>query len=224
MNYTMVRRLILKDWYLHRFGILASIVGGILCFGIIVLGGTAGFILGQILLVTLLIAIGAHLAVSTIVYERKEQTLPFVMSLPISYREYTTSKILGNLLIFLVPWLALVLGSCAIIMLVPKMPHGFLPYVVIMSVEILLSTCLVASVAVVTESQGWSIGAIIVGNLGFNGFGYLFAHIGGIARGMGSATIQWSTAASTVLLSEFCLIALMLGFTFFLQSRKKDFI
>ncbi len=36
------------------------------------------------------------------------------MSLPISYREYTTSKIWGNLLIFLVPWLTMVLGSLAL--------------------------------------------------------------------------------------------------------------
>ena len=50
----------------------------------------------------------------TVVEERNEQTLPFVMSLPISPMEYTTAKILANLLIFLVPLGALMLGSFAV--------------------------------------------------------------------------------------------------------------
>ena len=41
---------------------------------------------------------------ATVVEERTDQTLPFVMSLPISAAEYTTAKILANLLIFLIPW------------------------------------------------------------------------------------------------------------------------
>jgi ABC-type Na+ efflux pump permease subunit len=62
-------------------------------------------------LITVIISIGAQMAVSTIVTERKEQTLSFVMSLPISYREYTACKVWGNLIIFLVPWLTMLLGS-----------------------------------------------------------------------------------------------------------------
>ncbi len=224
IHLSMVKRLILKDWYLHRWAILASIAAGVLTLGIIVLGGKAGFMLGLILLITILIAIGAQLAVSTIVYERKEQTLPFVMSLPISYREYTASKILGNLFIFLIPWLALVLGSFAIILFTPGMPHGLLPFVAIMSTEILVSTCLIVAVAVITESQGWTIAAIMIGNLALNGVGYFVAHIASIAKGMSGPTIQWTPAASTLLLTEFAAILLMLSLTFFVQSRKKDFL
>jgi hypothetical protein len=37
-------------------------------------------------------------------------------------------------------------------------------------------------------------------------------------------TIQWSGAASAVLLVELTTVALLLGGTFFVQSRKKDFL
>jgi ABC-2 type transport system permease protein len=159
-----------------------------------------------------------------IVQERREQTLPFVMSLPISYLEYTASKLLGTLLIFMIPWLALVLGSLALFAIPHGIPHGLLPFTLIMSVEILVSTCLIICVAVVTESQGRTVGAIMVGNVGFNIFGYLAAHMAGIARGMSGQALMWSSTATTLLSVEFGSIALLLGATFFLQSRKTDFL
>jgi len=223
MNYAMVKRLILKDWYLQRWAILASLVGVVATLGIIATGGKVAFLLGLILLIMVIISIGAQMAVSTIVTERKEQTLPFVMSLPISYREYTASKIWGNLLIFLVPWLTMMLGSFGLLLLSPG-SRGLLPYAAIMSTEILLSTCLILAVALITESQGWTVAAIMVGNLAVNGLGYVFAHIGGIAKGMWGPAIQWSGAASAVLLAELTTVALLLGGTFFVQSRKKDFL
>jgi len=223
MNYAMVKRLILKDWYLQRWAILASLAGVVATLGIIATGGKVAFLLGLILLITVIIAIGAQMAVSTIVTERKEQTLPFVMSLPISYREYTASKIWGNLLIFLVPWLTMVLGSFGLLLLSPS-SRGLLPYAAIMSTEILLSTCLILAVALITESQGWTVAAIMAGNLAVNGIGYVVAHIADIAKGMWGSTIQWSGAASAVLLAEFTTIALLLGLTSFVQAKKNDFL
>lgn len=224
MNYSMIKHLILKDWYLQRWMILSSLVGGAAALGIVCTGGKAAFMLGLILLIMVLIAVGAQLPVATMVHERKEQTLSFVMSLPISYREYTTAKILGTLAIFLIPWLVLVLGSLALFVVPHGVSHGLLPYTAIMAVEILVGTCLTIAVALVTESQGWTVSAVMTGNLAFNVVGYAVAHLPGIARGMGSSSIMWSPTASAVLLTEFAVITLLLCLTFFLQSRKTDFI
>jgi hypothetical protein len=223
MNYAMVKRLILKDWYLQRWIILGAIVGVLATLGIVATGGKVAFLGGLILLLMVIISIGAQMPVSTIITERKEQTLPFIMTLPISYREYTASKIWGNLLIFLVPWLTMVLG-CIGLLLYDHKTYGLIPYTAIMAAEILMTTCLILATAVITESQSWTIAAIMVGNLAVNGIGYLVAHIHGIALGMWGSTIQWSSAASLVLLAEFTAIVLLLGLTFFVQSRKKDFL
>ena len=219
----MVKRLMLKDWYLNRWPIVASLAATIASLGIVATGNKEAFLLGIILLVMVIVFIGAHLVVSTIVNERKEQTLPFVMTLPISYREYTASKIWGNLLIFLVPWFTMVLGGLFLLLYDAK-TYGLVPYFVIMSTEILMSTCLIITTALITESQGWTVGAIMVGNIGVNGIGYLVAHIPAIAQGMWGSAIQWSKAATGVMLAEFATIGLLLGITFFVQSRKKDFL
>jgi ABC-2 type transport system permease protein len=223
MNYAMVKTLVLKDWYLHRRAIHGAIAAGLIALGVVMLGGDAGFILGVIALITIVIGVGAYLAIQTTVMERREKTLPFVMSLPISYREYTAAKILGNLLIFLVLWLALVFLCFAVIALVPAL-RGLVSFVAIMSMEILVSTFLVVAVAVTTESQGWTIAAIMFGNLALNGFGYCVAHVASIRRGLWLPRIQWSPAATWMLLAEFATLVLLLGLTFFVQSRKRDFL
>ncbi len=223
MNYTMVKRLILKDWYLQRWVILGCLAGGVVSLGIVATGSKGGFYIGLLLLVTALIVIGAQVSGSTIVSERKEQTLAFAMSLPISYREYTLSKIAGNLLIFLGAWIPLVIGSLSLLLYQPK-TYGLVPYTAIMATEILVSTCFIISVSVITESQAWMIVAIMIGNVGLNIVGYLVAHIPSIAKGMEGSSIQWTSAASVVLFAEFATIALLIGGTFFLQSRKKDFL
>jgi hypothetical protein len=223
MNYSMVKVLILKDWYFQRLTILLSLAGGAVSLAIVAFGGQAGFIIGLILLVTVMVMIAAMTVMDNVLGERENQTLPFVMSLPISYLEYTTAKILANLLIFVPFWLTIVAGCLGLIVVTPAI-HGLFAFTVIMSMEILVNTCLMLAVALVSESKGWTISAMIAGNLAINVVGYIVAHIPGIRNGMWGATIIWRPAATISLLTEFALIALLLGGAYFIQSRKQDFL
>ena len=225
MKWAMVGRLIWKDWYLNRGAILLSLIASVAILGVVAAmrGSQIAVIMGTIVLATALIGMGSVVMMSPAT-ERKSQTLPFVMSLPINYLEYTTAKILGCLLIFLVLWTALVLDVVLTILLVPGFPHGLIPFVLIMSVEILMSTCLVTVVAATTESQSWTAGATQVGVLSLNGLGWWFASLPGIKGTLGTATVQWSGTATALLLAELAITALMIAITFFIQARRKDFI
>ena len=224
MNYAMIQRLIFKDWYLHRWQILGSLAGAAAAMAIVIFCGTAGFYIGLTLLITVLVVVGAQLAVASSVTERKEQTLAFIMSLPISYRDYTTAKILSNLLIFLIPWIAVSLASAAVLLLAPGATQGLFPFTAIMCIEILLNTCLISCVAIMTESQAWTTTAIIIGNLAVNIVGYLVAHIPPIAAGLFGHNIAWTSAATLCLLGELALIALLFTLTYFVQGRKTDYL
>jgi ABC-2 type transport system permease protein len=224
MNSSMVKRLILKDWYLQRLPIALSVLGGIAAMAILILGGKAGFTMGLILLVTVLVASSAISTTNLTVLERKEQTLPFLMSLPISFREYTAAKLIAILVVFLIPWSVSMGASFAVLALAPTHSQGLIPYVAIMGSEMLMSTCFIAAVGLITESQGWTITAVMIGNLAINGIGYLVAHIDGVSRYMFGPVARWTTTASALLIAEYALMALMLGGTFLVQSRKKDFL
>ena len=225
MNIPVVKRLILKDWYLNRAIIVVSLVAGLVTIaGVAAWHGTQLAILfGMIVLVTIMIGIGAMLMI-TIADERKLQTLPFVMTLPISYKEYTASKIVGSLLIFLVFWLALVAAMVLSILFLPGFRHGLIPFVVIMSVEILMSTCLITAVAVTTESHGWTVGVSQVGALSLNLIGWSIVRFPEIGGTMSSPAVHWSTTASVLILLEIGIIAVMLGAAFLVQSHKRDFV
>jgi len=224
MNFTMVRRLILKDWYLQRLPIALSLLGGVAAMAVLVLGGKAGFTLGLILLVTVLVASSAISTTNLTVLERKEQTLPFVMSLPISFREYTAAKLIVILVVFLIPWSVAMGASFAVLALSPTHSQGLIPYVAIMGSEMLMSTCFIAAVGLITESQGWTITAVMIGNVAINGIGYWVAHIEGVSQYMFGPVMRWTPAAGALLFAEYASIALMLGGTFLVQSRKKDFL
>jgi ABC-type Na+ efflux pump permease subunit len=220
----MVWRLMAKDWYLQRTAVLLALAGAPVSLAVIAFGGKIGFTMGIILLVTILVSIGAQLVISTMVNERQEQTLAFVMSLPVSTWEYSVAKLLGALLIFLVPWGVCVAGSLALLWNSPEGVRGLIPFAAIMGMEILLSTSLMACVALITESQRWTVGVIFCGSMALNGVGYWVAHIPSIAKTMFGPNLEWSPAALSLLAGECVLIACALGTAMLVQSRKRDYL
>jgi ABC-2 type transport system permease protein len=225
MNIAMVCRLIWKDWYLNKAGILASLIAGVATLALVAAmhASQLALILGMIVVVTILIGMGAMVMMSAS-SERRQLTLPFVMSLPISYWEYTLSKIVGGMLIFFALWVPLIAASVATILLTPGIPHGMIPFVLIMAVEILMSTCLITAVAVTTESHGWTIAVAQVGSISLNAIGWSIIRLPEIGGSMRSATVRWTGTATTLLMAELALIVLMLAVTFFVQARKRDFL
>ena len=223
MNYAVVRQLILKDWYLNRGVILGSIPVGLLGLAMVLTGKQVAFMLSIIILCMVIVGVGAQLAFVTTINERKEQTLAFVMSLPVSWREYTTAKILANLIIFLIPWLPLTAGALGVLLL-PGAGHGLVPYTAIMAVEMLITTSLIVAAGIITESQAWTTAGIFCSSLGINGLGYVFAHLPGISKYMWGTRVYWSPTAVVVLVCEVLTVPLLLGATFYIQSRKTDFL
>jgi ABC-2 type transport system permease protein len=222
-NYAVVRRLILKDWYLNRWIFLSSIPVGLASIAIVLTGKPVAFMFSVILLCMVVVGVGAQLAVVTTVNERKEQTLAFIMSLPISWREYTAAKILANLIIFLIPWLLITAGAISVLYL-PGAGHGLVPFTAIMAVEMLVTTCLIVVLGITTESQAWATVGIVCSSLGINLLGYTYAHLRGISMYMWGSKVHWTPTAWTVLLAEALTVPLLLGLAFVVQSRKTDFL
>jgi ABC-2 type transport system permease protein len=223
INYATIRSLVLKDWYLNRWMIFAGVPLGLGALAIVLTGKQVAFMLCIILLCMILVGVGAQLAMVTTVNERKEQTLAFVMSLPVSWREYTAAKILANLIIFLIPWVILTAGALGVLSL-PGAMHGLIPYTAIMAVEMLITTCLIVVAGIITESQAWATVGIFCSSLGINVLGYVFAHVPGISRSMWGYRVHWSPTAWIVLGAELATVPLLLGLTFYIQSRKTDFL
>lgn len=224
MNYAVIKRLIYKDWYLNRLTILGYLSAGVIAIGLIAMGNERVLSAGNILLITVVIALGMHVVMSTVIGERTTQTLPFLISLPISIKDYTTAKIFANILIFLGPWLTLLIATLAVILGREALPDGLIIYTIIVLTELFASYCFVLATALVSESQGWTIGATLVGNLFFQAFLSYVSQIPAIQATMNVDTIAWNQTSILFLLGEALAIVLLLGGTYVFQARKSDFI
>jgi ABC-2 type transport system permease protein len=223
MNTAIIAQLIRKDWSLHRVPIALLFAAGLVSV-LMLLGGQGTFYFGTVLLITAVIGHGIYLAFATVVHERSDGTLPFLMSLPVSVQEYTAAKLLGNMLMFLIPWGALVVGVAVVILTRDAIPDGLLPFSILLLVELLAGYVLVLGFAIVSESTAWTVGAMVFGNLFVQVFLYFVSRMPGIAATMSTERIVWSSAAITLLLVEMAVVALILLVTWRLQGRKTDFL
>lgn len=220
----MINRLIRKDLYFNRSAIIGYTLAAFVAVGLIGSNRAWATNFGSIGLIMVVIAMGFHMIVQTVVSERTEHTLPFVMSLPISPRQYTVAKLIANLVTFIVPWLIIVVAAVSMILVRSSLPNGLTLYTLIILGELLVSYCLYLSVAIITESLVWTGAAVVVGNLLLQGFMQFVSNIPSIAQSSRSETITWSPAVFGLLLGELIAIVVLLAITLYIQSKKKDFL
>jgi hypothetical protein len=220
---SLVRELIVKDFQMHRTAIVLTIIAGGAGLAALQLRGLAG-LLGIIGFFTALIVLGSMLPHASILNERKGHNLAFLMSLPISMVEYTKAKVLAALGMFLIPWVVLVGTALSLIHRRSDIPHGSIPVTLILVIAPLVGFCMMVAVALVAESESWVQAGTVAVNVGYSFCWVLIINSAELRGGLASPTPIWSPTVLTVLGSELAAIPLILAVTFYLQSRKKDFV
>lgn len=224
MNTTMIGHLVRKDWYFQRGPIAAGLALGLLALGMLLSSSKGVFYLGSVLLLTVVISIGIFLAFLTVVQERTQGMLPFVMSLPIGVREYTAAKLAANLLLFLTPWLMLGAGATSVILLRDAVPDGLLPYTVVLLLHVLTGYVITLAAAIITGSEGWTIGVMATINIGLQGYIYWSARLANVAATISGPTVAWVPSLRTIAAVELGVVALVLTATWQWQASRKDFL
>jgi ABC-2 type transport system permease protein len=161
MNAVAVR-LIAKDLYLNRWLIGIALLGG--TASLIALSiSRAGFNFGLVFYLTTIIAYGIVLVMHAVVQERKDRSLVFVLSLPLSPADYLRAKVLAMLGTFGAPWALLSLATIGTIAITP-IPDGMIPYFTVISFLMLMNFCLVLAAALSSSSEPLVTSIIIVTN------------------------------------------------------------
>jgi ABC-type Na+ efflux pump permease subunit len=225
MRGSIIGRLILKDWWLHSPVIIFSLLGGGIALGLLSRGGITPFILGSVFFFMSLMFCASVLPMSNIANERKKQTLPFLMSLPVSSVQYGIAKLVSTVGMFLAPWLTLVAAGVWLITVRHVLPNGAIPMGLILALVTFIGFCLITATALVGESEGLGNAAVAVVNSSYwFDWYFLSMRFPELGRDWTSAKAIWSPAVLKILAGEFALIALILGGALYLQSRKRDFV
>jgi ABC-2 type transport system permease protein len=224
MNRSVIQALILKDWELQRTSILISLMAGLVALAVIQLKSETALILGTIWFFVSLMVFGSMLPSTNVVNERKKQTLAFLMSLPVTAVQYSIAKIVSTVGMFLIPWGALVIAGLTFILSHRDIPRGIIPLMIVLAGMTFIGFSVMAAVALVTETEGWSIAASVVCNSSYSIAWYFVIRNPGVNGDLKSPTAVWNPTMLRLLAGEFAVIAIVLGITFYLQSRKRDFV
>ena len=223
MNRSMVWRLIAKDLYLYRWLIAGSLALGIASLAVARIRFMPGDI-GLILFMTSIIALGVFLAMYGIMTERKEKSLLFVLSLPVSSMQYTTAKIAASLIAFLIPWIVLTATILWLSVAFDPPPDGSIPFTFVMMVFFLANFCALIALLLISGSESWAIAGILLTNFAVVVFMNTVRDLPGIGEHIDGPIQVWSATIFRILAVETAVIVLSLALAFYVQSRKKDFV
>jgi hypothetical protein len=224
MRGSVIKQLVRKDWLLHLPLILPCIGVGLVALLILQIGGEVAGVLGSVWFFIAMIITASMLPMSAIVNERKKQTLAFVMSLPVSSIQHTAAKLISTIFIFFVPWLILVAGAVIMIEVRHVLPHGVIPIALILAMLPWIGLSLITAFALVGETEGWAIAGTVICNSSYGFVWYFLSRFSSVMGDVKSPVVVWSPVALMILGGEFLTILLLLGVTFYLQSRKRDFV
>lgn len=222
LNLPVIRLLVLKDWQLFQKQLAAYVLAGIVALCLLGAAKTWSFYLGSLMLIVVLVAVACFAISNSLLVERKEQTLAFVMSLPVSPLDFTLAKLAGNLLTFGIPFALLSLGTLGTILFTP-LPDGLIVYSLLLFGYIFVAYCISLAVAMNVESEGWNTFVMIGSMVLINPFMVMLGQIEAIDGTVRGNAIVWSTPAVAIFSAEILLGLLMLGVTAWWNGRKPAF-
>ncbi|HTP86359.1 MAG TPA: hypothetical protein VMJ34_05400 [Bryobacteraceae bacterium] len=224
MNATIIPQLIRKDIDLYRNFVIGGLAAGVVSILLILFGRGVLGLIGIISLFITMIVFASLVTGQCLVNERKHQTLSFLMSLPLSALQYTVAKLASAFVLFLVPWLVLTAAGTWIVMVSPAIAHGVLPMFLSLCLMIMVGMFLTCGVALVAESEGWFVTATVVVNVSYNFVWIAIVNTPSLLKDLKGSTPVWNSTMLGLIGGELALMAAVIGFTLWLQSRKRDFI
>lgn len=219
----MVRKLVVKDWQVYRKQLAGYVAGLLFALGLVGMGSPLLSAAGGLLLLVLLIVVGTFAIGSLIMAERKEQTQPFVMSLPVTPMDVFWGKLLANLAIYLVPFLLVTGGMLALILGTPS-PDGAVPWVLLIALFVLVNFVVSLCVAIAVDSDGWNAFAMLALMTLIGPFIYWVTWMDGIREHLQGDVIVWSPQVLWLIGGELAVIGIAILAAGWVHARKSSFL
>jgi hypothetical protein len=213
--------LILKDWHFQRGTLAVLFVGGVISIWITLQGGILG-VIGLFSTVLATAILGVVLPQMTVVNERKQHNEVFMMSLPVTPLEYAAAKVLANVSMFVVVWLAIVFGL--VYAVVAGKHAGFLPPTAVGAFAIFVGFVTNLCFAIVVRSEKLWILVMTMTNMAYGGVWAALYRIPGLSKQAFGPVAVWSADIPMLLGAEFVVLLVVLITAGYGQSRRTRFL
>lgn len=222
LNTAVIRLLVFKDWQLFQKQLAFYVLAGIVALCFLGLAKPWAFYIGSLMLLIVVVSSACFSISTSLVVERKEQTLAFVMSLPVSPLDFTVSKLIGNLLTFGVPYVVLLGGALALVMFSP-LPDGLFVYTLLIFAWLLFAYAISLAVAMSVESEGWATFAMIGSMVMINPYIMGLSQLEAIRTYTTKDAVVWTTPTVAIMSTLALLAVAVLGVTTWHHARKSAF-
>ena len=222
LNLPIVRLLVLKDWQLFQKQLAFYVLAGIAALCFLGLGKPWAFYIGSLVLLVVVVSAACFSIATSLMVERKEHTLAFVMSLPVSPLDFTVSKLVGNLLTFGVPYVVLLVGTLALVLFTP-LPDGLFVYTLLIFAYLLFAYAVSLAVAMSVESEGWATFAMIGSMVLINPYIMGLAQLDAVRTYTSKDALVWTTPTVAIMTTLALLAVAVIGITTWHHARKPAF-
>jgi len=222
LNLPVIKLLVSKDWRLFQKQLAACVLAGIVALCLIGMARSWSFYLGSLLMIIVLVCASCFSISTSLLVERKEHTLAFVMSLPVTPLDYYLAKLVGNLVTFFVPFLVMLAGTMLVIFSTP-VPDGLAVFSLLIFGHVLVAYAVSLSVAMAVESEGWNIFAMIGSMVLINPFIMLMGQLPVIKQHVNTDTIVFGPVVASILAAQVVSSVVVLMATAWVHGRKKAF-
>mgnify|MGYP005750530365 FL=1 len=222
VDLSLVRLLVAKDWQLFQKQLALYVLAGIVALCFLGLAKPWAFYVGALMLLIVMVSIACFSISTSLLVERKEKTLAFVMSLPVSPREFTYAKVAGNLVTFLVPFLGILGATLAVVLFTP-LPDGLFVYALLVFAWVLFAFSVSLAVVMAVESEGWATFAMIGSMVLINPYLMGLTMVPAIKDRIGEDAIVFPAPALLILAGLLAASVLLVGATTWHHARKPAF-
>ena len=229
MSTSIVPQLVGKDLRLMRSTILMFVLVSLvfiaildLLFGRVPVAVLANF--GFILLAGPAGTCGIVMLMKTNVFEKEKSTLPFIMSLPVTVKEFTQAKLLFNLPVFSLFWLAISSAGFYFAFGRGLLPPGAVPFVTMVFLGGFVAyTCILAT-SLLSQSMPITVLSIALFEVGTSGYLWTVVFLAPIAQNIGGAQAVWNMPAIAIVAAQVLVAVSVILITLRILSNKRDFI
>lgn len=167
---------------------------------------------------------GIVLLMTTIVFEKEKSTQAFIMSLPVTPRQYALSKLLVNLAVFGAFWL--VISGIAFYFAFGRgfFPAGTVPFVVMVLLGAFVAYVGILSVALWRQSLGITVLSIALFEMGTSAYLWVVAYLDPVAAFIHGPVAVWNATAIGIVSAQLLVAVGLVGATLVRQGGKRDFI
>ncbi|CAN7603988.1 hypothetical protein [Duganella sp. LjRoot269] len=229
MSTSIVPLLVKKDFRLMRPFILSFSLVSLVSIGIVFLlhGRIPDWVLmniGFLLLIGPAATCGIVLLIKTNVFEKEKSTQAFIMSLPVTVKEFTRAKLLFNLPVFGVFWLVISAVAFYLAFGLGLFPQGAVPFITMVFLGVFVAYTCILSTSLLFQSLGVTVLSILIFELGTSAYLWTIAFLDPISRHVYGQAMVWNSTAIAIVAIQVTVAVSMVLTTLHVQNTKRDFI